>query len=98
MTQEIAYELEKKYLTQQEVADLFRVRPGTIKNWREAGYLDYLQVPGSSRVLYPAETISQFEQKHTKKAKVIEFKRPSEVKEQEGHGLSSHRIKKQWRI
>ena len=49
---ENAYDVEKKYLTQQEVADLFRVRPGTVKNWRDAGYLDYLQVPGSSRVLY----------------------------------------------
>jgi hypothetical protein len=71
MNRESAYELDKKYLTQQEVADLFRVKPGTVKNWREAGYLDYFQVPGSSRVLYPAETINQFEREHTKKAKVI---------------------------
>ena len=98
MNEENAYDLEKKYLTQQEVADLFRVRPGTIKNWRDAGYLDYLQVPGSSRILYPVETINQFERQHTKRAKVIEFKRPNEVKKKEGQGLSSNRIKKQWRI
>lgn len=97
MTQENAYELDKKYLTQQEVADLFRVRPGTVKNWRDAGYLDYFQVPGSSRVLYPSETINQFEKHHTKKAKVVEFKRPEQVKMEEP-GLSSNRIKKQWRI
>ena len=97
MNKENAYELDKKYFTQQEVADLFRVRPGTVKNWRDAGYLDYFQVPGSSRVLYPAETISQFETQHTKRAKVIEFKRPDEVKREEP-GLSSNRIKKQWRI
>jgi len=95
---ENAYDVEKKYLTQQEVADLFRVRPGTVKNWRDAGYLDYLQVPGSSRVLYLVETINQFERQHTKKATVIEFKRPDEVKKKDGHGLSSNRIKKQWRI
>jgi len=95
---ENAYDVEKKYLTQQEVADLFRVKPGTVKNWRDAGYLDYLQVPGSSRVLYLVETIHQFEQQHTKKATVIEFKRPDEVKKKDGHGLSSNRIKKQWRI
>ena len=53
MNKEYAYELDKKYLTQQEVADLFRVSPGTVKNWRDAGLLDYFQVPGSSRVLYP---------------------------------------------
>ena len=95
---ENAYDVEKKYLTQQEVADLFRVRPGTVKNWRDAGYLDYLQVPGSSRVLYPGETIHQFERQHTTRATVIEFKRPDEVKKKDGHGLSSNRIKKQWRI
>ena len=98
MTTENAYELNKKYLTQQEVAELFRVKPGTIKNWRDAGYLDYLQVPGSSRVLYPAETINNFELKHIKKAKVIEFKRPNEVEKMDGQGLSSNRIKKEWRI
>ena len=97
MNKENAYELDKKYLTQQEVADLFRVKPGTVKNWRDAGYLDYFQVPGSSRVLYPAETINQFERQHIKKAKVIEFKRPEPVKREEP-GLSSNRIKKQWRI
>ena len=97
MTQENAYELDKKYLTQQEVADLFRVRPGTVKNWRGAGYLDYFQVPGSSRVLYPADTINQFERQHTRRAKVIEFKRPNQIKKEEP-GLSSNRIKKQWRI
>ena len=95
---ENAYDVEKKYLTQQEVADLFRVRPGTVKNWRDAGYLDYLQVPGSSRVLYLVETINQFERQHTRRAKVIESKRPDEVKKKDGHGLSSNRIKKQWRI
>src|SRR4030042_693490 len=97
MNKESAYELDKKYLTQQEVADLFRVSPGTVKNWRDAGYLDYFQVPGSSRVLYPAETINQFERQHIKKAKVIEFKRLEPVK-REQPGLSSNRIKKQWRI
>jgi len=98
MNKEYAYELDKKYLTQQEVADLFRVKTGTVKNWRDAGLLDYFQVPGSSRVLYPAETINQFEKQHTRRAKVIEFKRPDKVKTQEGQGLSSNRIKKAWRI
>jgi predicted site-specific integrase-resolvase len=97
VNKENARELDEKYLTQQEVADLFRVRPGTVKNWRDAGYLDYFQVPGSSRVLYPAETINQFEKQHIKRAKVIEFRRPEQVKREEP-GLSSNRIKKRWRI
>ncbi len=79
MNKENAY-VEKKYLTQQEVAALFRVKPGTVKNWRDAGYLDFFQVAGSSRVLYPADTINQFERAHTKKAKVIDFKRPEPVR------------------
>ena len=98
MKEEKIYELKQKYLTQQEVADLFRVRPGTIKNWRDAGYLDYLQVPGSSRVLYPAETINDFEQKHIKRAKIIGFNNPDEVMERERQVVSSNRIKKEWRI
>ena len=97
MNKEYAYELDKKYLTQQEVADLFRVSPGTVKNWRDAGLLDYFQVPGSSRILYPAETINQVEKQHTKKAKVLEFKRHGEV-QREMPEVSSNRIKKQWRI
>jgi hypothetical protein len=97
MNKEHEQELDKKYLTQQEVADLFRVRPGTVKNWRDAGLLDYFQVPGSSRVLYPAEKIDQFERQYIKRAKVIQFHRPDGVKKQDGHGLSSNRIKKEWR-
>jgi len=97
MNKEYAYELDKKYLTQQEVADLFRVSPGTVKNWRDAGLLDYFQVPGSSRILYPAETINQVEKQHTKRAKVLEFKRPDKV-QREMPDVSSNRIKKQWRI
>ena len=95
---ENAYDLEKKYLTQQEVARMFRVSPSTIKNWRDEGKLDYFQVPGSSRVLYLVETIHQFERQHTRRATVIECKRPDEVEKKDGHGLSSNRIKKQWRI
>jgi len=39
---ENAYDLEKKYLTQKEVADRFRVTPSTIKNWRDEGKLVYI--------------------------------------------------------
>ena len=34
---ETTYDLEIKYLTQNEVADRFRVTPSTIKNWRDEG-------------------------------------------------------------
>lgn len=98
MTQENAYDLETKYMTQQEVADLFRVRPGTIKNWRDAGLLEYLQTPGPTRVLYPRKSVEELEKSCTKreKARVNNFKKPAEVK-REMPGMSS-KPKKEWRI
>jgi uncharacterized protein YjcR len=97
MRKENAYDLEKKYMTQQEVAERFRVSPSTIKNWRDQGKLDYFQPDWSSRVLYPVESIEEFEKQHTKKAKIIEFKKPAEVK-REMPGMSSKPNKKEWRI
>ncbi len=99
MTQENAYDLETKYMTQQEVADLFRVRPATIKNWRDAGFLEYFQPPGSTRVLYPRKSVEALEESCTKreKAKIIQFKRtPAEVK-RKVPGMSSKSMK-EWRI
>ncbi len=93
---EYAYDLEKKYMTQQEVAIRFRVSPSTIKNWRDQGKLDYFQPDWSTRVLYPVGSIEEFERSHTKKAKVIEFKKPAEIK-REMPGMSS-KPKKEWRI
>ena len=101
MNKENAYDLERKYMTQQEVADLFRVRPATVKNWRDAGLLEYLQPPGSSRVLYPRASVEEFEKNCTKKekAKVIPFRKPQESAEirREMPGMSS-KSKKEWRI
>jgi hypothetical protein len=97
MSKENTYELEQKYLTQQEVADLFRVSSGTVKNWRKAGMLDFFHPPGSTRVLYPRDSVEQFEKENTRKAKILDFKKPDPVKKKVGHGLSSTRIKK-WRL
>jgi hypothetical protein len=98
MNKENAYGLEKKFYTQQEVTDLFRVSPGTIKNWRVSGLLDYFQVPGSTRVLYPVDAVKQFEELHMKHNKVIPLMRPEATKKEEGPDLSSDRFKKEWRI
>jgi hypothetical protein len=98
MDKENAYEIEKKFYTQQEVADLFRVSPGTIKNWRDAGLLDFFQVPGSTRVLYPIDAVNQFQSEHMKHAKVMPLRRPEVIKKADRQDLSSDRIKKVWRI
>ena len=57
---------ENEYLTQNEVAEYFRVVPGTVKNWREQGLLTYWQAPGSSRVLFASEDVREFINKHKK--------------------------------
>ena len=91
------YAVDKKYYTQEEVAVLFRVSQSTIKNWRDKGLLEYLQPTGSTRVLYPRETIEEFETLHRQRVKVIGFKKPEPVRKEET-GLSSNRIQKRWRI
>jgi len=96
MHKEIADDLEKKYMTQEEVALLFRVSQSTVKNWRDAGLLGYLQPPGSTRVLYPRESVEEFERQHTKKAKILEFKRPAVIKK--GKPEVSPKSEKEWRI
>jgi hypothetical protein len=90
--------ISREYYTQQEVADLFRVTPNTVKNWRDAGLLDYFQVLGSTPVLYPVEGVNLFKEHHKKKATVIPFRKHEAIKMTEGHELSSTRIKKDWRI
>jgi hypothetical protein len=93
-----AQDMSREYYTQNEVADLFRVTPNTIKNWREAGLLDYFQPPLSTRVLYPVDSVNQFKEQHKKKATVIPFRKSVAVEKADGQEVSSNRIKKQWRI
>lgn len=56
---------EKEFWTQNEVADYFRVVPGTIKNWRDQGLLSYWQAPGSSKILYYRDEIKEFRDQNT---------------------------------
>ena len=96
-SKESKHAIEKKYYTQEELSVLFRVSQSTIKNWRDKGLLEYFQPAGSTRVLYPRETVEEFEKLHRQRSKVIEFRKPEPVNREEP-GLSSNRIKKQWRI
>lgn len=89
--------VDKKYYTQEEVSVLFRVSQSTIKNWRDKGLLEYLQPPGSSRVLYPRESIEEFEKQCRQRSKVIEFRRPVEISRTKPE-VSSKSEKKDWRI
>ena len=98
MKKEKAYDLEEmRYMTQEEVARRFRVSPSTIKNWRDQGKLDFFQPDWSSRVLYPKESIDEFEKKYIKKAKAVDFRKYAEIK-REVHWMSSDPREKERRI
>ena len=89
-------DVEKKYLTQKEVADLFRVSQSTVKNWRDAGLLEYFQPPGSTRVLYPRKAIEEFERNYTRRVKRLEVAHSAKAK-REPPGTPS-KSEKVWRI
>jgi hypothetical protein len=84
-----------EYLTQKEVAAKFRVTAGTVKAWREAGHLTYLQAPGSARILYPLQGILEFERRFTRQATNIERSKPAAKKEKPEVSTKSQR---EWRI
>jgi DNA-binding transcriptional MerR regulator len=84
----------KVYLTQKEVADRFRVTQSTVKNWREKGLLQYLRVPGSTRVIYPVDSVEELENQSLQQEK--EVLRPKEIK-RERPGISPIQ-QKEWRI
>jgi len=69
---------KKELLTQQEVAEYFRVVPATIKNWRDRGLLSYWQAPGSTRVLYYRDEVLKFRDENTISKKGGDRKRKSE--------------------
>ena len=56
---------EKELWTQKEVANYFRVVQGTVKNWRDQGFLSYWQAPGSSKILYYRYEIDEFRDQNT---------------------------------
>jgi hypothetical protein len=62
----IEYELwEKELWTQKEVANYFRVVQGTVKNWRDQGFLSFWQAPGSTKILYYRDEIKNFRNQNT---------------------------------
>ena len=65
------------YLTQRELARRWRVTGGTIINWRKRGFLPYLKLPGSVKLLYPLRSVLDIEQKFHKPAKEVISKKTS---------------------
>jgi transposase len=83
-----------KFLTQEEVADRFRVSIGTIINWRKKGLLRYFRVSGSTRVLYPIDTVEELEQQSLHQEREV-FKPNKIIRERPE---ISPRQQKDWRI
>lgn len=83
------------YLTQAEVADRFRITQSTVKNWRAKGLLQYLRVPGSTRVVYPIDSVQELERISLRQEKevVVEHK---EIKRERSE--ISPKQRKKWRI
>ena len=65
----------KKFLTQSELAERWRMTESTIKNLRDRGHISYFRLPGSSRVLYPADVVKELERLHTVPGKEVDKKR-----------------------
>ena len=62
----------KKFLNQSELAERWRLTESSIKNLRDRGHLPYFRLPGSSRILYPVETVEELERLHTTMAKEVD--------------------------
>ena len=90
-------EIEKKYLTQKDLADRYGTSESTIKNWRDRGYLPFFRLPGSTRVLYPLDGIIEAELQFTTPAKEVKDRQQTvEVKRKKP--VISATPKKEWRI
>ena len=88
--------LSKKYMTQQEVADYFGVSVGTVINWRRAGELDFFRPHGSTRVMYPMESVLEFERRCMHR--VEPARRHRVIDEMRKRPGVSSKPKKEWRI
>ncbi|HDM75097.1 MAG TPA: DNA-binding protein [Deltaproteobacteria bacterium] len=88
--------LSKKYMTQQEVADYFGVSVGTVINWRKAGELDFFRPPGSTRVMYPRESVLEFERRCIHR--VEPPRRHRVIDEMRKRPGMSSKPRKEWRI
>ena len=87
----------KRYLTQSELAERWRLTQSSIKNLRDRGQLPYFRLPGSSRVLYAAEAVEELERLHTTLAKEVDKKKQhTEIKRKKPDVSATP--KKEWRI
>ena len=89
--------IEKKYLTQKQLAERYSTSESTIKNWRDRGYLPFMRLPGSTKPLYPLDGIIEVEAKYTTPAKEVKHRQQSAERKRKKPVISTT-AKKEWRI
>jgi hypothetical protein len=86
----------KRFLTQSELAERWKISESCVKNWRDRGHLPYFRLPGSTRVLYPVKGIEEVEGRFTKPVKeVVNQKERTEIR-RKTPDISA--TEKEWRI
>jgi transcriptional regulator with XRE-family HTH domain len=89
--------LKRQFLTQKEVAELFRVSTNTVGNWEKRGLFSRWQAPGSTRVLYLSDEIKDFRDKNLKPRG--EGAKPKQINGiKKGKPVVSTKTDKDWRI
>lgn len=86
------------WLTQKELAARWKVSQSSVINWRKNGKLPFLQIPGSSRVLYSLESIIDLEKEHTTNIKEDKRHQKSKIELQRNKPVVSTKPLKEWRI
>ena len=88
----------KKFLTQSELAERWRMTESTIKNLRDRGHISYFRLPGSSRVLYPADVVKELERLNTVPGKEVLPKQIKRSEMKSGKPVVSSKEDQDWRI
>ena len=88
----------KKYFTQNELAERWCVKSGTITNWRQKGRISYFQPKGSSRKFYPVDFVLEYEQNNTTRAKEVTIRKKQQAELQGKKPVMSTKPRKEWRI
>jgi DNA-binding transcriptional MerR regulator len=88
---------KQQFLTQKEVAELFRVSTSTIRNWEKRGLLSRWQAPGSTHVLYLSGEVRELSDKNLKPRG--EGAKPKQIKGmKKGRLVVSTKPNGDWRI
>lgn len=89
---------EPKYLTQRQLAERWHVSQGTIINWRNTGKIDYFNLPGTHKILYPLKDIKRLEEQHTTNVKEATKTQADSKKLRKKKPVVSDKPTKVWRV